>query len=341
MKSATVSAVFLAVITCAALLPPMAAQELPVILEVQTENQVIYVDDNPGPAQVGRNPGPVPVNVATTPVVHANSITVGDIVAINGNPVRGVVTGRGYGLGFNPAPPPGQAIADVIRAGFWQVAFEFLTADGGQIGSIFVMGFQAGAPAPGSPPGSTAGNLAIIGGTGAFIGAKGTFNQAALIIPPAQRPASIAEDPSRRRINGGSGRNRVLLQVFPMFRPEVLTDSNGPVFFHSDYSRVTSASPARAGETLIAYAKRLGPTNPSVNPGDPFPSEPLAIATSPVEVLVNGKPTAALNQIGVPGTTDTYRVDFRVPDDAGSGTATVQLSAAWVKGATAPIPIRQ
>jgi hypothetical protein len=81
------------------------------------------------------------------------------------------------------------------------------------------------------------------------IGAKGTYNQTAVTNPPGQRPASVAEDPARRRINGGGGRNRLLLQVFPMFRPEVLTDSNGPVFFHCDFNRVTAATPVRAGET--------------------------------------------------------------------------------------------
>jgi len=340
MRSSTVSVLYLAVIVSAPLLPQTAAQELPVILVVQTENQVIYVDDNPGPALVARSQGPVPVNVATTPVNHFTNVTVGDIVAVNGNPVRGVVTGRGYGLGFNPTPAGGQAIADVVRSGLWQVAFEFLTPDGGQIGSIFVMGLQAGTPTPGSAPGSAIGNLAVVGGTGAFIGARGTFNPAAVTNPPNQRPASVAEDPSRRRINGGGGRNRVLFQLFPMFRPEVVTDSNGPVLFHSDYSRVTPANPVRAGETLIVHAKRLGPTTPNVNPGDPFPGEPLAIVTSPVEVLVNGKSSAAINQIGVPGTTETYRVDFRVPDDTSAGTAQVQISAAWVKGATVPIPVR-
>ena len=77
-----------------------------------------------------------------------------------------------------------------------------------------------------------------------------------------------------------------------------------------------------------------------MNPGDPFPSEPFAVVISPVEVLVNGKSSAALNQIGVPGTTDPFRVDFRVPDDTQTGQATVQLSAAWVKGAAVHIPIR-
>ena len=120
----------------------------------------------------------------------------------------------------------------------------------------------------------------------------------------------------------------------------VIIAANGPVVFHNDYTPVTTSSPARAGETLIVYAKGLGPTSPDVTPGDKFPSEPLAIATSPVEVLVNGRSSPAINQIGLPGTTDTYRVDFRVPDDTVAGTANVQISAAWVKGAAVSIPVR-
>jgi uncharacterized protein (TIGR03437 family) len=142
-----------------------------------------------------------------------------------------------------------------------------------------------------------------------------------------------------RRVNGG-GRGSFVIQFYPMFRPDLLIGPDGPAAFHNDYSPVTADRPARAGETLIVYAKGLGPTNPNVNPGDSFPSEPLAIATSPVEVLVNGRSVPAINQVGVPGTTDTYRVDFRVPDDTPTGTATLQLSAAWIKGAAVPIPVR-
>ena len=79
---------------------------------------------------------------------------------------------------------------------------------------------------------------------------------------------------------------------------------------------------------------------PSVNPGDPFPSDPLAVVTSPVEVLVDGKASPAFNQVGVPGTTDTYRVDFRVPDATSAGMTPIQLSAAWIKGTAVRIPVR-
>ena len=117
-----------------------------------------------------------------------------------------------------------------------------------------------------------------------------------------------------------------------MFRPEIVIGPGGPVVFHSDYNAVTAANPARAGEILIVYAKGLGPTIPSVNPGEPFPGEPYATATSPVEVLVDGKSSPAINKLGVPETKDTYRVDFQLPDETASGSASIWISAAWIRG---------
>jgi uncharacterized protein (TIGR03437 family) len=125
-----------------------------------------------------------------------------------------------------------------------------------------------------------------------------------------------------------------------MFRPEVLVGANGPVIVHSDYSAITSDRPARPGEILILYAKGLGPTTPSVNPGDQYPSEPFAVVNSPVEVLVNGRPSPAINQVGLPGSSDVYHVAFRVPEDTVAGAARVQISAAWVTGSAVPIQVR-
>jgi len=142
-----------------------------------------------------------------------------------------------------------------------------------------------------------------------------------------------------RRVNGG-GRGVYVIQLIPMFRPEVLIGPNGPVIIHSDYSVITPDKPARPGEVLILYAKGLGPTTPSINPGDPFPGEPFALVTSPVEVLVNGKPSPAISQVGLPRTSDIYHVAFRVPDDTAAGTASVQIRSAWVPGSAVPIPVR-
>jgi len=308
------------------------AQELPTILLVDTENWVNYGNPVLDPLQLARNPG----IVTTTPSLNfGTSVVLADVTAINGRAAKGVYVSEFQQLRFTPTPNPGLAISDVTRAGVVRVSIEILHLDGSQIAGIYATGLVAGTPAPGSPLGSMTDSIAIVGGTGAFLGARGTFNN----VQAGGRVTSQIEDPAMRRVNGG-GRRRDVIQLFPMFRPEVLVGANGPVVFHNDYSPVTAASPAHAGETLILYAKGLGPTTPSVNAGDRFPDQPLAIATSPIEVLLNGKSSPAINQIGVPGTSDTYRVDFRIPDDTPAGTANMQIAAAWVTGTAVRIPVR-
>jgi uncharacterized protein (TIGR03437 family) len=128
--------------------------------------------------------------------------------------------------------------------------------------------------------------------------------------------------------------------VIPMSRPEVVITPNGPAVFHADFSQVTAANPARAGELLILTATGLGPTLPGVDPGQPFPANSLQEVNSPVEVTVSGKPAEVINKIGYPGTTDSYRVDIRVPEGTAPGTATVQVSAAWITGPEVKFAIR-
>jgi uncharacterized protein (TIGR03437 family) len=123
-----------------------------------------------------------------------------------------------------------------------------------------------------------------------------------------------------------------------MITPEVVMTDAGPSVLHADFSPVTQARPSRAGEVLIAIARGLGPARNHV-PGQPLPADPLAIVNSPVEVVVNGTAVPATNQVGMPGTTDTYRVDFRVPD-AVTGDVRLQIRAAWIDSAAVTIPVR-
>src|SRR5579859_739815 len=116
-----------------------------------------------------------------------------------------------------------------------------------------------------------------------------------------------------------------------MVRPAIVS------VFHSDFTPVSASSPARAGETLITSVTGLGPTLPGVDPEQPFPASPLLVVNSPVEVTVNGQSAAVVNKVGWPGATGSYRVDFKVPDGTVSGTACIQLSAAFISGQPAQI----
>jgi hypothetical protein len=53
---------------------------------------------------------------------------------------------------------------------------------------------------------------------------------------------------------------------------------------------------------------------------------------------VNGNPAEVLNKIGWPGTTDTYRVDIRVPDGTAPGISTVQLT--FISGREVSLPVQ-
>jgi uncharacterized protein (TIGR03437 family) len=126
-----------------------------------------------------------------------------------------------------------------------------------------------------------------------------------------------------------------------MERPEIVVLPAGPAVTHSsDFSLVTASKPAAAGEILSLFARGLGPVNPGIDPGQPFPSSPLATVNSPVEVSVNGKAAEILGAVGYPGTVDAYQVNFRVPPDTAKGPASIQISAAWISGAAVSIPVQ-
>jgi uncharacterized protein (TIGR03437 family) len=63
-------------------------------------------------------------------------------------------------------------------------------------------------------------------------------------------------------------------------------------------------------------------------------------ANSPVDVTVDGKSAEVLAAVGYPGTVDGYQVNFRVPADTSAGTATLQVSAAWIPGPPVNIAVR-
>jgi len=309
----------------------------PVILQVDLENKVQYHED------VAFDPAKFATDQSVTTVTRARNfgkfVSIADIVAVNGQPVKGLAlyNTRTVTLRANPVNP-GEGIADLDRNGVIEQLFEFVRSDGVPIGTIMSSGLAAGAAPAGAPSGVAQGNLAIYGGTGAFLGARGEVGQGPTTT--ADRMASMNEDPVNRR-RGGGGKVRIIIHVIPQSRPEVVMAASGPVIAHSaDFTLVTASKPAVAGEILSIFVRGLGPTIPSVNPGQPFPASPLSLVNAPVEVTVNGKPAEVIGAAGYPGAVDTYQVNFRVPAGAGSGTATFQVSAAWVAGVPVSAPLQ-
>jgi uncharacterized protein (TIGR03437 family) len=308
----------------------------PVTLKVDLENVVGYWDDGVDFSRLGSVTG------VTTPVatrrIFQSQVQIGDIVAVNGVAAKGTFITNARNLNVTTAVAPGQSIADTTRTGIAQYTFEFLQFDGTPIGTIFVSALNGGTPSPGAPTGTAQVNGVIVGGTGAFWGAQG---QVASTAPnPAVRFASFSEDTASRRINGG-GKVEFSLQLIVPERPQVIATANGPAIIHAGNSQfVTAANPAHAGETLVLFATGLGPVRSAIDMGQPFPYSPLALVNSPVSITVNGAPASVLYAGGYPGAVDGYQVNFTLPASLAPGTATLQLSTAWIPGGAVQLPVQ-
>jgi hypothetical protein len=302
----------------------------PQILTIDLQNFVEYQSDTSDLSQYGTQPGVTPRAAILTSKDFWLGVGVGDIVAVNGKPAKGLYTAQARAIATSPNAAPGSAVGDVSRAAIREEVFEILSPSGNPIGSIMALGLSSGAAPPGSPASQTGVNFAVVGGTGAFVGIQGTSGSGGGMA----RQASIMEDPSRRRINGG-GNSRRIVTLFPMSTPQIVAVTHA-----SDFSLVTGSKPAVAGENLSIFATGLGPTQPGVDPGTAFPSGPLQTANSPIEVSVNGKAADVIGAVGYPGSVNGYQVNFRVPTDVQKGTASVQVIAAWISGPPATFPVQ-
>ena len=323
---------------------PLRGQATATTLIIGLQNVVEYQVDTADLSKWGTNPNSTTGKIAQGMGVGCAGVPVvvyGDIVSVNGDPVRGTYVSRAVSVCLSPTPTAGlNAIADIAANSLRDETYYILQSDGvTPIGTIMVNGLNGSVSPrpPGPPPGGQ--NFAIVGGTGAFLGARGQKGSGNGGITN-NRTASIAEDPANRRQNGG-GQGAFSFYVIPMFRPEVVITSSGPAVTHSsDFSLVSSAKPATAGEILSLFATGLGPTRTSLAPGQPFPSSPLAVVNSPIDVTINGKSAGVLGAVGYPGAIDGYQVNFRLPADTPKGTASIQVTAAWIPGAPVSIPVQ-
>lgn len=305
----------------------------PSILTIDTINLVNYNEDTFDVTKFATSSQITPVSRMPT---FINGIGFGDIVAVNGVPAKGIHTYRYLRFGATPTLSAGQTIADVTRLSSITHVWEILSADGTPIGSIMAQGMASGPPPPGSPSSFVSANAAIVGGTGAFAGIRGTIGSAALPtgLPPVNtRQASVIEDPAYRRINGG-GSGRFMFSITPAEPAQVIE------MMHADFSPVTEERPATAGEVLTMIASGLGPTRPGVDPGQAFPESGILPVNAPVGVTVNGQAAEVINAIGFPGLVNRYRVDFRMPSGMARGAASVRIAAGWVAGQPAAFAVR-
>ena len=160
------SLVILAVCTAA-----LFAQAPPVsTLVVDTANRVVYQYDSYDVPKFGTSTTAVASQGIRTDHPFVEDVSFADVVSVNGKPAMGnMVIKNVSAINMSPIPGAGRAIGDITRVAFGQSAWEILTADGRQIGTVITTWLSGGTPPPGAPSICTAGNQAVVGGTGAFL----------------------------------------------------------------------------------------------------------------------------------------------------------------------------
>ncbi len=261
----------------------LAQTPAPTILTIEMENVVQYQENYANQSKNGTSA------VMEAPIGPPSSFSpgyfIGDIATVNGTKSKGTTFARNLFVNLNPNPSGSQAIADINRFQAMEILLEIQQADGTAVGTIVLTGVTGGGAPLGAPKSAPTGNFAVIGGTGAFLGARGQ----AATISNTFRGTSTFENPINRR-TFPAGTWKLVIQLLPLSTPEVVSTASGPGIVHaSDFSPVTAASPAHAGEVLSLLAFGLGPTRPGVDPGQVFSASPAQIVSSPIDVLVNGK----------------------------------------------------
>ncbi len=123
---------------------------------------------------------------------------------------------------------------------------------------------------------------------------------------------------------GATKSNPVSVPLAPT-APGIFTISNNGLgdgaILHADYSVVSQANPALAGETVQVFLTGLGAVSPGVQDGAAAPGKaPFAQVVAPLNVYVGGLPAASIQFKGLaPGLAGLYQVNVQIPANLGPG----------------------
>jgi uncharacterized protein (TIGR03437 family) len=106
----------------------------------------------------------------------------------------------------------------------------------------------------------------------------------------------------------------------------------------ADFSLVTAAHPAAAGESIVIYLAGMGATNPVVAEGIPTPSELVPVDVQPT-LTVDGV-GAAIGYAGLtPGGVGLYQINFTVPPGARSGNLNLVVMQGGMPANATTLPV--
>lgn len=238
----------------------------------------------------------------------------------------------------NPTPPP-----NLLPNGTLDIFFNVPTAEAlggglapGNVAQVYGSGLASslmfGSTVP-LPP-AIAGTYLMVGQYQAplyFISSTVMAVEIPFELTAPQQSAAVAS------VNGALS-NVITVTVVPV-QPGIAVRTDGTAEAqHLDYSLITSASPAKPGETVIIYLAGMGATNPSVASGVPTPPQ-LVPTVVPATVTLDSQNAFIVYAGLTPTGIGLYQIDFTVPMNARSGNLNVIVTQNGVSSNTAILPV--
>ena len=154
----------------------------------------------------------------------------------------------------------------------------------------------------------------------------------------AQAPVELSAGVQTIVVDNGAGPSVALsVNVVPM-APAIFFYPVAAVLKNANFTLVSAANPARAGDVLLIYATGLGQTTPAVRTGGLSPADTLA-RTASVTATIGSQPATVVYSIASPGFAGLYQVAVTVPAGV-TGSVALQISAGAAESNTVTIPVQ-
>jgi uncharacterized protein (TIGR03437 family) len=108
---------------------------------------------------------------------------------------------------------------------------------------------------------------------------------------------------------------------------------------HADFTLITSASPSKAGESIVSYVSGMGSTTTSYASGQQASLTDLAPAKIQPTVTVDGANATVLYAGLTPGGIGLYQINFTVPTSTRPGDATVVITQNGIVANVTKLPV--
>ena len=180
---------------------------------------------------------------------------------------------------------------------------------------------------------------AALNGTSVTVGGKPA---ALLYVSPtqvnAQLPADLAPGAQTLLVDNGNGPGAAYSVTLAAAAPALFFAPTAAVVKNSNYSLISAANPAKAGDILLVYATGLGQTSPALTTGMLVAATPLSI-TPAVTATIGGKAASVVYSAASPGFAGLYQVAVTVPAGV-TGAVPLQITLSGAASNTVTITVQ-